>query len=516
MAFSSTDGAKFEQMHILPGGGAPGIVIGDPMQNANSQCGTSLFDKYMLEHDPFPYDPCYPVSHVNTLWAGRKLLLLPEAGGPWVGATILDMKQSNCGPYQGSTFWSCRVQLDEEAQGLGAELETELDRRQRSLRQRSLRLHRIDLSGGGTFERPGAAHPRTERDRISFKWVDPPSPPQSDDAVWWPAPGQRAKLVGLSRRAELNGTTGLLGAYNEARERWPFHPEGGGAPTAVKPTHLEQIDHAYPFPLSGAGTAAEPWAVPAWPVEAQFSAAELEAMRTAATARMPPPGRWWRGGEEARHCEAVKVMIEQVHALLVTGSAQAKIMARCRNEVEEMLLSMPLRMLLNEFWQAVTAVAKTDRLAAVALCVAHAAVLPQRLQCVEALLATRQPDSNLADEIGAFHAGAEGNVAAMVLHKVACDALNLLGELHEDSGDVERPEAILSYRRCLSHCLAYSPGETQLNRSLNNLGLALKRGGHLGEALKMYEAATKNHGENREILLEEIMEWKGTAVEPWD
>ena len=484
-------GAKLEQMHILPGGGAPGIVIGDPMRNANSKEGTLLFDKYMLEHDPFPYDPCQPVSHVNTCWTGRKLLLLPEAGGPWVGATIVDMTQSNCGPYQGSTFWSCRVQLDEAAQGLGAELGTELE------------VHRIDLSAGGTFKRPGAAHPSTERDRISFKWVDPPSPPQSDDAVWWPAPGQRAKLVGLSQRAELNGTTGLLRAYNKARERWPFHPEGGGAPMAVKPTHLEQIDPAYPFPLSGAGTAAEPWAVPAWPVEAQFSAAELEAMRTAATARMPPSGQ--------------HEVLEQVQALLVTGSAQAKIMARCRNEVEVMLLSMPLRVLLSDdFFEVLKAVAKTDRLAAVALCVAHAAVLPQRLQCVETLLATRQPDSILADDIDAFHAGAEGNVAAMVLHRAACDVLNQLGELHEDSGDVERPEAILSYRRCLSHCLAYSPGETQLNRSLNNLGLALKRGGHLGEALKMYDAATKSQGENREILLEEIMEWKGTAAEPWD
>ena len=210
-------------------------------------------------------------------------------------------------------------------------------------------------------------------------------------------------------------------------------------------------------------------------------------------------------------------MLEQVQALLVTGSVQAKIMARCRNEVEEMLLSMPLRMLLSDFCEVLKAVAKTDRLAAVALCVAHAAVLPQRLQCVETLLATRQPDSNLADDIDAFHAGAEGSVAAMVLHKVACDVLNMQGELHEDSGDVERPEAILSYRRCLSHCcLAYSFGETQLNRSLNNLGLALKRGGHLGEALKMYDAATKLEGENREILLEEIMEWKGTAAEPWD
>ena len=500
-------GGKFEQMHILPGGGAPGVVIGDPMRNANSKEGTLLFDKYMLEHDPFPYDPCYPVSHVNICWTGRKLLLLPEAGGPWVGATILDMKQSNCGPYQGSTFWSCRVQLDEAAQGLGAELETEL------------KVHRIDLSAGGTFKRPGAAYPSTERDRISFKWVDPPSPPQSDDAVWWPAPGQRAKLVGLSQRAELNGTTGLLRAYNKARKRWPFHPEGGGAPMAVKPTHLEQIDHAYPFPLSGAGTAAEPWRVPAWPVEAQFSAAELEAMRTAATAPdlrrlfcWPPSGQ-----HEAARRRAVKVVLEQVQALLVTGSAQAKIMARCRNEVEEMLLSMPLRMLLSDFCEVLKAVAKTDRLAAVALCVAHAAVLPQRLQCVETLLATRQPDSSLADDIDALYAGAEGSVAAMVLHKVACDVLNMLGELHEDSGDVERPEAILSYRRCLSHCcLAYSFGETQLNRSLNNLGLALKRGGHLGEALKMYDAATKLEGENREILLEEIMEWKGTAAEPWD
>ena len=209
-------------------------------------------------------------------------------------------------------------------------------------------------------------------------------------------------------------------------------------------------------------------------------------------------------------------MLEQVQALLVTGSAQAKIMARCRNEVEEMLLSMPLRMLLIDFFEVLKAVAETDRLAAVALCVAHAAVLPQRLQCVETLLATRQPDSNLANDINACHAGAEGNVAAMVLHKTACDVLNQLGELHEDSGDVERPEAILSYRRCLSHCLAHSFDETKLSISLNNLGLALKRGGHLGEALKMYDAATESQGENREILLEEIMEWKGTAVEPWD
>ena len=88
-------------------------------------------------------------------------------------------------------------------------------------------------------------------------------------------------------------------------------------------------------------------------------------------------------------------------------------------------------------------------------------------------------------------------------------------------------EAILFYERCNTHTLTNEPGKPHRAIGLGNLGLALKRGGHLGEALEKYDAAIAieagmspgdrfdMRAENREILLEEIMQWKGTAAEPW-
>jgi len=628
-----------EQIHITRGKDGKDVLLDanfkplHPMANAKSECGPA-FDQHMLEHSAFPFDSMKSVSHVNTVWAGRKLSILPVVNGQWVEGSIIDMIQSNSGPYMGSTRWTFRIKLTAQAWSIlgprGAEAWgiSQLNFLDAFFKEPTLevelKVHRCDLLNGGTFKRPSVNHsrkfllwrnaeksidsmgepfsawavllkdgrwflartdpdegrtdefvaerpegyterhlveedcldagawdeeldyylalsgrltsvsidelqPHCEDSHISFKWICPPSPPpRVIPEDWWPGSGHRAKLVGLSR-ADLNGTIGELGSFSEDRQRWPFHPEGGGPPMAVKLLNIEHIDvNIYPFTMTGAGTEAQPWAVPPWPVDQQLSAAGLHMARAQLTEAYPPPVSTSVNDQYAVQyaAKAQQHVAGMVLRLMENrDSDRTKIMSRRFNKVEANLLGSPLRFFFGGARDALgmaDELAKKDRAAAIALCLAYVAVLPQRLQCLETLLATRY-DSCMADDVASnVSLGPGPGRAAAFVRVFTVDLLNKLGELHEDAdGDSERMEAILFYERCLTHTIANEPGKPHRAVGLANLGLALKRGGHLGEALEKYDAEARmtpgdgfDH-ENREILLKEIMQWKGTAAEPW-
>lgn len=94
---------------MVPGdGGAPALSCG---------CG-SEFGEYMRNavDAPFPWDPSVPARRVvTTVWRGRRLRVLFEAGGDWKVGRVIKFEQHNTGPFARETNWSVSVRFDDAA-----------------------------------------------------------------------------------------------------------------------------------------------------------------------------------------------------------------------------------------------------------------------------------------------------------------------------------------------------------------------------------------------------------------
>ena len=113
----------FTQMMLNMGGGLGGGMLnpfamfggdGDPPPDLSCSCG-SQFGEYMgrAVDAPFPWDAAGPASRdVTTVWRGRRLRVLPDAGGEWQTARLVTLHQSNVGPFARETNWSMTLRFD--------------------------------------------------------------------------------------------------------------------------------------------------------------------------------------------------------------------------------------------------------------------------------------------------------------------------------------------------------------------------------------------------------------------
>ena len=119
----------------MMGGGRP--------PELSCSCGDE-FGEYMRRalQSPFPWDPAVPARRtITTVWRGRRLRVLLEAGGEWHVGRVVKFEESNVGPFSSETQWSVSVRFDDAAvpgvllepqeAASGRGLGTETDRRTR-------------------------------------------------------------------------------------------------------------------------------------------------------------------------------------------------------------------------------------------------------------------------------------------------------------------------------------------------------------------------------------------------
>ena len=136
-----------------------------PDQRGRSTVGWA-FDRYMGKHCPWQPDEMMPTNrHSGRMWTGRTLRVkLPSDHGTekWAAATVLELDQSNMGPFSSTTSWRIKLQFREATHATalgGADGVAKYE------------LLRCDVESGGTLSRADGLP------LLSFEWTAPPSPP---------------------------------------------------------------------------------------------------------------------------------------------------------------------------------------------------------------------------------------------------------------------------------------------------------------------------------------------------
>ena len=529
--------------HVFGGNGA---VFGGNGPPTKSECG-QLWDAYMSEccEEEFPYNPQYPASRAVHIWAGRQLELLLAAGGEWVRAHVVSLKQSNSGPFCPCTFWALEIMLSEAAaEGPPAEI-----LRADQLGTVELKIRRADVLNGGVLEGTGFRRELGIQPEggYSFRWLSPPTPPVPDD-------------------------------FDSEREEWHW-----------------------PWTSSGVGSAEEPWTLPEAPEGtpaptldvkyAPLDAATIQSARAQEVAEFTPLWGQARVGQTAEYQEWVMTRLRRILELANDEVIASLVAQRVPNPLEDAIAMLPIAALISDgIMQFLT------QKASPALCHALVAVLPKRRaelhehaallhaesdEQTDQLVGKRvrvtglvgRPELNdkiatavsyhtekgryavevegehvllkpanlrpMAESGGPLETGASSSlVYAGLEDDVATFAFTLLGvrmsmfihraaELYEQEEDL--PAALLFYRRNIGWAAALLAKGDDPRRAASdyvNLAICLRKLGHLRESLQMYERALACHGDgpeaararastlsNRARCLRDVADWNGTAGE---
>ena len=529
---------RARMFHSFTVGGDGAMHTGPPTK---SECG-QLWDAYMSEccEEEFPYHSQVAASRAVHIWAGRQLELLLAAGGQWVRAHVVSLKQSNSGPFCPCTFWSMELMLSQAAaEGPPAEI-----LRADQLGTVELSIRRADVLHGGVLE--GAGFRREVvgnggEGGYSFRWLSPPTPQVPADD------------------------------FDSEREEWHW-----------------------PWTSSGVGSAEEPWSLPEAPegtparvldVEyAPLDAATIQSKRAQEVAEFAPLWAQARVGQTAEYQKWVITRMRRILELANDELIESLVAQRVPNPLEDAIAMMPIAALISDgCMQYLT------RQAGPTLCHALVAALPKRRaelqehaariksdELLDRLVGKRvridglvgRPELNgklgtavrYHTEKGRYAVELEGvpprehvllkpvNLQPTVvvdsegedarLDDVAPFAFTLLGvrvssflhraaELYEQEEDLQA--ALLFYRRNVGWSAALIAKGDDPRRAANdyaNLAICLRKLGHLREALQMYERALACHGDgpeaaqsragtqgNRARCLRDAADWNGTAGE---
>ena len=535
--------------HVFGGNGA---VFGGNGPPTKSECGQQ-WDAYMSEccEDEFPYNPQCPASRAVHIWAGRQLELLLAAGGEWVRAHVVSLKQSNSGPFCPCTFWSIELMLSAAAaEGPPAEI-LQADQ----LGTVELSIRRADVLNGGVLE--GAGFRRElgiqPEGGYSFRWLSPPTPPVPDD-------------------------------FDSEREEWHW-----------------------PWTSSGVGSAEEPWTLPEAPEGtpartldgkyAPLDAATIQSKRAQEVTEFAPLWAQARVGQTAEYQEWVMTRLRRILELANDEVIASLVAQRVSNPLEDAIAMLPIAALISDGIMEFLM-----QQASPALCHALVAVLPKRRAELHEHAALLQADEQIARLVGkrvridglvgrpelngklatavgyytdkgryaievegehmllkpanvrpaADSGGGSGGedtrletgassslVYAGLEDDVATFAFTLLGvrmsrfihraaELYE-AQEEDLPAALLFYQRnvgWMAALLAKGDDPRRAASDYVNLAICLRKLGHLRESLQMYERALACHGDgpeaaharartlsNRARCLRDVADWNGTAGE---